>query len=68
MKNPLAESPPSLYCPLGAGAQHQFPTGGVAEWSIAAVLKTAEAQVSVGSNPTPSANFSKQNLTFSSCM
>ena len=29
--------------------------GGVAEWSIAAVLKTAEPQGSVGSNPTPSA-------------
>jgi hypothetical protein len=29
--------------------------GRVAEWSIAAVLKTADAQVSVGSNPTPSA-------------
>lgn len=31
--------------------------GGVAEWSIASVLKTEEAQASVGSNPTPSANF-----------
>ncbi len=29
--------------------------GGVAERLIAAVLKTVEAQVSVGSNPTPSA-------------
>ena len=26
----------------------------MAEWSIASVLKTEEAQVSVGSNPTPS--------------
>ncbi len=32
-----------------------FLTGGVAEWSNAPVLKTGEAQVSVGSNPTPSA-------------
>ena len=31
------------------------PLGRVAEWSIAAVLKTAEVQASVGSNPTPSA-------------
>ena len=29
--------------------------GGVAEWTIAAVLKTADPQGSVGSNPTPSA-------------
>src|SRR6188474_2303960 len=32
--------------------------GGVAEWSIAPVLKTGEPQGSVGSNPTPSATFS----------
>ena len=31
-------------------------SGGVREWSKRAVLKTAEAKVSVGSNPTPSAN------------
>jgi hypothetical protein len=30
--------------------------GGVAEWTIAAVLKTAEVQASGGSNPSPSAN------------
>ncbi len=30
--------------------------GGMAEWSKAAVLKTAEVHASVGSNPTPSAN------------
>ena len=30
-------------------------SGGVAEWSIAAVLKTVEAQASGGSNPSPSA-------------
>ncbi len=30
--------------------------GGVAEWSIAPVLKTGEPQGSVGSNPTPSAS------------
>ncbi len=28
----------------------------MAEWSKAAVLKTAEVQASVGSNPTPSAS------------
>ena len=31
--------------------------GGMAEWSKAAVLKTVECNSSVGSNPTPSANF-----------
>ena len=31
----------------------------MAEWSIAAVLKTADVQASVGSNPTPSASFFK---------
>jgi hypothetical protein len=29
--------------------------GGVAEWPNAPVLKTGDMQVSVGSNPTPSA-------------
>lgn len=29
--------------------------GGLAEWSMATVLKTVRAQVLVGSNPTPSA-------------
>ncbi len=29
--------------------------GGVAEWTKAAVLKTADPRGSVGSNPTPSA-------------
>jgi hypothetical protein len=29
--------------------------GGVAEWTNAVVLKTAEVQAFVGSNPTPSA-------------
>ena len=31
--------------------------GGVAEWSKAAVLKTAVGQPTVGSNPTPSAPY-----------
>ncbi len=31
----------------------------MAEWSKAAVLKTAEASASVGSNPTPSASRSQ---------
>ena len=30
--------------------------GGMAEWSMAAVLKTVSPQGDVGSNPTPSAN------------
>ena len=34
----------------------QYGLGGMAEWSNAAVLKTVEAQVSGGSNPSPSAN------------
>ena len=33
------------------------PLGRVAEWLNAAVLKTADAQAFVGSNPTPSATF-----------
>jgi hypothetical protein len=41
-----AHTPPASQC-----------TGGVVEWSIAPVLKTGEPQGSVGSNPTPSANF-----------
>ena len=40
-----------------------FP-GGVAEWSIASVLKTEEAQVSVGSNPTPSVSRRSRVETF----
>jgi hypothetical protein len=31
-------------------------SGGVAEWTNAVVLKTAEVRASVGSNPTPSAS------------
>jgi hypothetical protein len=31
--------------------------GWVSEWSMVAVLKTAVPQGTVGSNPTPSANF-----------
>ncbi len=30
--------------------------GGMAEWTKAPVLKTGDGQLSVGSNPTPSAN------------
>ncbi len=32
-------------------------SGGVVEWLMAPVLKTGEAQASVGSNPTPSASY-----------
>ena len=39
-----------------------FPKGGMAEWSNAAVLKTVEAQVSGGSNPSPSAENKKASL------
>gem|GEM_PF-5770314 len=35
--------------------------GGVVERFMAAVLKTAEAKASVGSNPTPSASFGSLN-------
>ena len=34
-----------------------FDAGGMAEWSIAAVLKTVELRGSGGSNPSPSAKF-----------
>lgn len=37
------------------------PLGRVAEWLNAAVLKTADAQAFVGSNPTPSANHIEPN-------
>lgn len=43
--------------PIGLAIGRQACGGRVAEWSIAAVLKTADVQASVGSNPTPSANF-----------
>src|SRR5690606_24226034 len=36
--------------------------GRVAEWSIAAVLKTADVQASVGSNPTPSATCPRESI------
>jgi hypothetical protein len=39
-------------------------SGGVAEWSIASVLKTEEAQVSVGSNPTPSVSWRSRHEIF----
>ena len=39
-----------------AGAKPSGLSGGMAEWSKAAVLKTVEPQGSGGSNPSPSAN------------
>jgi len=38
-----------------SAATHNTQAGGVAEWSIASVLKTEVGQPTVGSNPTPSA-------------
>jgi hypothetical protein len=43
-------------------ALRQIRIGEVAEWSKAAVLKTVEAQASVGSNPTLSAIHAKRGL------
>ena len=40
--------------------------GGVAEWTIAAVLKTAVARATVGSNPTPSASEARLPATATS--
>ena len=39
--------------------------GEMAEWSIAAVLKTVEGHTSGGSNPSLSAKFGKNSLNFS---
>ncbi len=36
--------------------------GGMAEWSMAVVLKTARVQALVGSNPTPSASVLSQDI------
>jgi hypothetical protein len=41
-------------CGKGSGWYNGGVPGGMAEWSNAAVLKTADAQVSGGSNPSPS--------------
>ena len=41
----------------------QLPSGGVAEWSKALVLKTSEVNASQGSNPCPSARY-KFNVMF----
>ncbi len=41
--------------PGGTESQLESRSGGVAEWTIAAVLKTAVGKPTVGSNPTPSA-------------
>ena len=40
--------------------------GEVAEWSIAAVLKTVELRGSGGSNPSLSADFDAEQMTFQS--
>jgi hypothetical protein len=37
--------------------------GGMAEWSMAVVLKTTKVQAFGGSNPSPSARFLKTSLT-----
>ena len=39
--------------------------GEMAEWSIAAVLKTVEGHTSGGSNPSLSAKYRKNSLNFS---
>ncbi len=40
-------------------------SGGMAEWSMAAVLKTVSPKGDVGSNPTPSARkFAEANFSF----
>ena len=46
---------------LGQWYQHNSKSGGMAEWSKAAVLKTVEVHASVGSNPTPSATLFWKN-------
>ena len=54
-------------CSISQNASRQrrgdLPSGGVAEWSKALVLKTSEGNASQGSNPCPSAN----NILFSIC-
>ncbi len=45
-----------------------MPDGEVAEWSIAAVLKTVEPQGSVGSNPTLSATQIQKPLEWGFCI
>jgi hypothetical protein len=42
-------------------ASNQIPYGRVAEWPIAAVLKTVVGQPTVGSNPTSSDFFFRKN-------
>lgn len=42
-----------------------FADGGMAEWSIAAVLKTVELRGSGGSNPSSSASEKYKNRVFS---
>ena len=48
-------SPKNACPPEGGRVKASGPPGGVAEWSKAAVLKTAVPQGTVGSNPTASA-------------
>ena len=42
-------------------------SGEMAEWSIAAVLKTVEVRASGGSNPSLSAEINLQDIDFQSC-
>ena len=47
----------SKWLPPPGGEEKEMVWGEMAEWSMAAVLKTAEGKPSVGSNPTLSAKF-----------
>ena len=49
--DPGAEEPPS-----GVAALLLLLAGGMAEWSMAVVLKTTKVQAFGGSNPSPSAS------------
>ena len=51
----LTSSDFALTTTLNFWYNYQLFSGGMAEWSNAAVLKTVVAKVTVGSNPTPTA-------------
>ena len=64
MLMPLVRASALQSCAIAAGWRISG-LGGVAEWSKALVLKTSEPRGSVGSNPTPTADQSREALALS---
>ena len=65
METATAVAKQNLHCNALRNKGKHISQGEMAEWSIAAVLKTVEVRASGGSNPSLSAKFNLNPLIFS---